>query len=106
MQGLAVSGDGSWIAASAHLEAEGRVHLFHRGADGIWTHHSILSAPPPVVSVHFGISIDISEDGTRLKVGAVMRGTIADPYGEIHFFERDGMSWHHSDTVPSLFADH
>jgi hypothetical protein len=84
----------------------GEFHLFHRSADGIGTHHSVLIAPPPVVSTQFGHSIDMSEDGTLLKVAAIMRGTVADPDSELHFFERDGMSWRHSETVPPLFAEY
>jgi hypothetical protein len=108
---VAVSGDGAWIAASGSRETvngmfwAGRVYLFHRGADGSWTLHSVLTRPEARERLVFGISLDMSEDGTLLKVaGSVVP---VDEYSandsEIHFFEREGTSWRHTAMLPTFF---
>jgi hypothetical protein len=110
MKGLAVSGDGSWVAASGYLETvdgvalAGRVYLFHRDANGTWTQHSVLTAPEPRSQHQFGYSVDMSEDGTLLKVAAALPPANEEENAdsEIHFFERDGMTWQHSEVLPSF----
>lgn len=112
MKALAISGDGTWLAVGARLEtvngqgAAGRVYLFHRDASGTWTVHSVLAAPAPAASNFFGDSLNMSEDGTLLKVSVLLPSNgIAQTTSEIHFFERSGMTWTHADTLPTLFAD-
>jgi trimeric autotransporter adhesin len=108
---LAISGDGSWIAASGANETvdgaprAGRVYLFHRGTDGTWTLQSILTRPQVQANRNFGVSLDMSEDGTLLKVGGAVSplDEFTPPESELHFFERDGTSWQHSETMPTFF---
>jgi hypothetical protein len=108
---VAISGDGSWIAASGSRETvdgmawAGRVYLFHRGTDGTWTRQSILTRPQVRQNHGFGVTLDISEDGTLLKVGGAVSpmDEFEAPDSEIHFFEREGTSWRHSETMPAFF---
>jgi len=113
---LAISGDGTWLAVGAHGETvngvavAGRVYLFLRDASGTWTVHSVLTAPVLAGRSFFGSSLNMSEDGTLLKVSVLLPSVIlpGDEMGlqttsEIHFFERDGMTWTHAGMLPTLF---
>ena len=110
---LAISGDGKWLAVAAQretvngLEFAGRVYLFHRDASGTWTVHSVLTAPAPAAQNWFGYSLNMSEDGTLLKVSVLLPGNGMElqTTSEIHFFERSGMTWTHASMLPTLFAD-
>jgi trimeric autotransporter adhesin len=110
-EAVAISGDGSWIAASGNNETvngmfwAGRVYLFHRGTDGTWTLHSVLTRPQVQANRNFGVSLDLSEDGTLLKVGGAVSplDEFTPPESELHFFERDGTSWQHSESMPTFF---
>lgn len=111
MRTLAISGDGAWLAAGAQSEtvnglaSAGRVYLFHRDVIGTWTVHSVLSAPAPAAGNMFGFSLNMSEDGTLLKVSVLLpgNGMEVQTTSEIHFFERDGMAWSHAGVLPTLF---
>lgn len=112
MRALAISGDGSWLAASSQVEtvngeaAAGRVYLFHRNASGAWTVNSVHAAPEPAYGTFFGNSLNMSEDGTLLKVSVVLPSNgFEETTGEIHFFERSGMTWTHTEKMPTLFPN-
>jgi hypothetical protein len=110
---LAISGDGTWLAVGAQgesvngLQGAGRVYMFHRDASGTWTVHSVLTAPEPAATNYFGNSVNMSEDGTLLKVSVHLPGNGFElqPTSEIHFFERSGLTWTHADMLPTLFAE-
>jgi hypothetical protein len=111
MRALAISGDGSWLAVGAQVEtvngqmAAGRVYLFHRDPSGTWTMNSVHAAPVPAYGNFFGNTLNMSEDGTLLKVSVYLpRTDTEDSTSEIHFFERDGMTWTHTEMLPTLFA--
>lgn len=110
MKALAISGDGTWLAVGAEretvngLDYAGRVYLFHRDVSGTWTVHSVLAAPAPAEQNWFGFSLNMSEDGTLLKVSNYLPwNEVDETMSEIHFFERDGMAWTHAGMLPSLF---
>jgi len=110
MRALAISGDGTWLAVGSQretvngLEFAGRVYLFHRDASGTWTVHSVLTAPEPAAQNWFGFSLNMSEDGTLLKVSNYLPWNEVDQTeSEIHFFERNGMTWAHAGMLPTLF---
>jgi hypothetical protein len=110
MRGLAISGDGSWLAVTAQfetvngIEGAGRVYLFHRDASGSWTVNSMLAAPTPTQYHWFGLSLHMSEDGTYLKVSALLPWSMdGQTTSEIYFFERNGMTWSPAGMLPSLF---
>ena len=108
---LALSGDGTWLAVGAEVETvngqvgAGRVYLFHRDASRTWTVHSVLAAPVPAYGNYFGLSLNMSEDGTLLQVSVFLPGNGFEVQhtSEIHFFERNGMTWTHAGTLPTLF---
>jgi hypothetical protein len=110
---LAISGDGTWLAVGAQAEtvngvaAAGRVYLFFRDASGTWTVHSVLTAPALAGRIFFGSSLNMSEDGTLLKVSVLIPGNgfEVQTTSEIHFFERSGMTWTLVDTLPTLFPE-
>jgi hypothetical protein len=68
----------------------------------------VLTAPELRSQHQFGYSIDMSEDGTLLKVAAALPPANEEdhPDSEIHFFERDGMTWQHSEVLPSFVEDY
>src|SRR5690349_10187409 len=109
MKALAISGDGSWLAAGARAETvngqtlAGRVYMFYRDPSGTWTVQGVLTAPAPGPTNFFGDSLNMSEDGTLLKVNVFLYGNGIDSQttGEIHFFERSGMTWTHTDMLPA-----
>jgi hypothetical protein len=112
MRALAISGDGTWLAVGAHVEtvdgqtAAGRVYLFHRDTSGTWTMQGVLTAPVPATSNVFGDSLNMSEDGTLLKVNVLLPGNFGvETTGEIHFFERSGTTWTHTDMLPTLYSN-
>ncbi len=110
---LAISGDGTWLAVGAQGETvnevvvAGRVYLFFRDASGTWTVHSVHNAPALEGRIFFGGSLDMSEDGTLLKVSVLIPGvgTGGQLTSEIHFFERSGMTWTLVDSLPTLFPE-
>ena len=59
----------------------------------------------PCGRIFFGFSLDMSEDGTLLKVSVLLPGNgfEVQTTSEIHFFERNGMTWTHADMLPTLF---
>ena len=110
-KGIAISGDGSWLAASSYLEPvngirnAGKVYLFHRSENGEWTLHGSLTAPVLREGHLFGYSVDISEDGRLLKVSASLGfDEFENGLSEVHFFERDDMSWNHAGSWTSPYA--
>jgi hypothetical protein len=113
MRGLAISGDGSWLAAGGQFETvggveqAGRVYLFHRDTSGSWSLHTVLTAPQPGQYQLFGYSLNMSENGALLKVSVNLPATETEARSsEIHFFERDGMTWQHAGMLPTFFDDY
>jgi hypothetical protein len=108
-RGVTISGDGSWLAASATetvdgLYHAGKVYLFHRAADGTWSLHGALTAPVPRAYHYFGYSVDLSEDGRLLKVSAALGfDEFENGLSEIHFFERGDTTWSHAGSWTSPY---
>jgi trimeric autotransporter adhesin len=67
---LALSADGSLLAAGSFFEDAGAVYVFHRGAGGGWSQEARLTPPLPNPSDGFGTGLDLSGDGLILAVGS------------------------------------
>ena len=84
---VAVSADGSTLAVAAYLEsggataingdqsdnsksASGAVYVFARQEDGSWKQEAYIKASNSDVGDQFGLSLDLSDDGSVLAVGA------------------------------------
>ncbi|MEZ8827012.1 hypothetical protein AB6E04_21920, partial [Vibrio amylolyticus] len=90
---LALSGDGRVLAVGVQNEDSGEVttpeddEMTDSGAvyiyrdlenNGRWTQTGYLKATTPVVNAYFGRSVSISQDGSRLAVGADNSATVLD----------------------------
>jgi hypothetical protein len=79
---VALSGDGSLVGVGSPEEAtQGVVHLHARQSDLTWSEVAVLTAPMPsaeagAASLHFGSSVAMTPDGSRLAVGAPGAGTV------------------------------
>jgi hypothetical protein len=71
---ISVSANGTVVAVGAPGEniagvtAAGAAYLFARAADGSWSQTQKFQAPVPLAIDTFGMSVDLNDDGTLLKV--------------------------------------
>jgi hypothetical protein len=71
---ISVSANGSVVAVGAPGEsiggvaAAGAVYLFARATDGSWSQTQKFHLPVPLAVDGFGMSVDLNDDGTLLKV--------------------------------------
>jgi hypothetical protein len=104
---VACSSDGAAVAVGAPLEdsasaanqadnsadAAGAVYVFDEPANTLdWGQTGYLKAPNPATLDHFGVSVSVAADGTRLVSGAPGRAG----GGVAYMFERElppGMTW-------------
>jgi cysteine-rich repeat protein len=109
---VALSGDGSILAAGAHQEDgannavtdAGAVYVFARGGTG-WSEQAYLQASVPGMTDQLGRSLTLSADGSTLAVGAQQEDSAAigvggDPAdgsatdaGAVYVFRRSGATW-------------
>jgi hypothetical protein len=107
---LAISGDGSLLAVGApghngSFVREGVVYLYSRGADGAWTLSSTLRAPVPRANDHFGLSVDMAQDGRTLKVNTLLPAAGAGvPQTRAHIYVRPAETWQHSVTLAPYYS--
>ena len=67
--GAAISANGDTAVVGASQASPGAVHVFQRGADGLWTLQQTIS-PGGTDGYFFGSHVALSEDGTTLLVTA------------------------------------
>lgn len=94
---VALSADGRYavVGASEEVDADttdggteaGRAYVFERTAAG-WTERQQLSASDPDSLSNFGRAIAISDDGTRIFVGAPYSG-----FGAVYVFAQGDSGW-------------
>lgn len=94
---VALSADGRYavVGASEEVDADttdggmeaGGAYVFERTVDG-WTERQRLSASDPDSLSNFGRSVAISDDGSRIFVGAPYNGL-----GAAYVFVREGAAW-------------
>lgn len=98
---LAISGDGTRIAAGATLADiggnvdQGAVYVFTRGEDGAWSQEAKLTGAATLFT-QFGFSVALSDAGERLVVGARYDdlGTEDTNEGRAYVFDRsDDGTW-------------
>jgi hypothetical protein len=108
---VALSRDGNTLAVGADLKAAGQpaagapaagaVYVYTRTAQG-WREQARLRATVPVTGSGFGHSLSLSDDGSRLAVGAPFEslntaGTDAGAEGDqgaVYVFGRGDSGWH------------
>jgi len=95
---VALSGNGNTLAVGAHnedsiaqgvngpddndgLEDSGAVYVLARSDAGQWSHAAYVKASNPGVDDAFGWSVDLSEDGSTLAVGAHLEDSSATGIG-------------------------
>ncbi len=106
---VAVSADGSTLAVGAYLEdssadgingnesdnnmsATGAVYLYYWNGED-WIQQAYLKASNPNTGDNFGYSLDLSDNGNTLAVGAIYEDSTADNSGAVYLFVRNGSTW-------------
>lgn len=84
---------GSYTADPAGISDAGKAYIFSRSG-ATWTQEAILSASNKTTNSMFGCSVDISDDGDVVVVGAFAAdpGGITDA-GSAYVFSRIGTTW-------------
>jgi hypothetical protein len=73
---ISVSSNGSVVAVGApgeqfgSVQGAGAVYLFARAPDGTWSQTHKIRLPVPLQNDTFGMSVDLNDDGTLLKVAS------------------------------------
>ena len=107
---VALSSDGSIAAIAAsgqivgNVDLAGEVYVFRRGSNGSWSLTGTLRAPEPRFADFFGFSIDMSLDGSTIKVSALHQGSEVNLEGRTHIFDRSGSTWVHKATLVPFYA--
>lgn len=107
---VAISRDGNTLAVGADLKtatraadavpAAGAVYVYTRTPQG-WREQARLLAPSPLSGSGFGHSLTLSDDGSRLAVGAPFEShtavsgseTLSGDQGVVYVFERNASGW-------------
>ena len=106
---LAISADGSLLAVGAPAQGgtftrQGVVYLYTR-TNNAWALSSTLRAPVPRANDHFGISVDMGQDGRTLKVNTLLPAAgSGNPQTRTHIYVRPGTTWQHSVTLAPYYA--
>lgn len=84
---------GSYIADPSNVSNAGKAYVFSRSGT-TWTQEAILSASNKTTNSYFGYSVDISDNGDVVVVGAYAAdpGGITDA-GSAYVFSRIGTTW-------------
>jgi hypothetical protein len=102
----ALNRSGSLLAVGAPGEnvdgvaSAGRVYIFWRSSSGTWSRVATLRAPTLQASDYFGMSVDMSTDGSTIKVNSLQpQDGEGNPEMRTHIFVRSGSTWAHSTTI-------
>lgn len=92
-----LNSDGTRMVVGAYLDTRsstevGRAYVFVRNG-AVWTQEAALAASDPVQSARFGYSVSITEDGTRVAIGAYSFTGTAQFQGKVYIFLRTNTSW-------------
>ncbi|MCC6934557.1 MAG: FG-GAP repeat protein, partial [Candidatus Yanofskybacteria bacterium] len=93
---VAITSDGSRIVVGAQKQGAtdtGAAYVFSRSGS-TWTEEQKLTASDAAANSYFGYSVGITDDGSRLVVGAKggRNGALA-PAGSAYVFSRSGVTW-------------
>jgi hypothetical protein len=107
---VAISGDGSyaligapkWDGPDNTIFEEGAAYVFSYNGSS-WVENTILEPSTPLLLTNqFGTSVDISDNGSYIAVGAPGQDTTPDSgenHGAVYVFSASGSSWTHSQTL-------
>lgn len=92
----AVSDDGSTVLVGAHGSSDktssGVAFVFAKSGV-IWARQAKLVARNPIAEDGFGISVALSDNGSKAIIGAWGNDEHGEASGSAHLFERQGSSW-------------
>jgi len=101
-RGVSISGDGNTVVVSAHLEDPigtsvanqdaGSAYIFTRSGTS-WSQQAKIQASDAQGSDNFGQSVDISNDGDTVIVGAYNEDTGGTNAGAAYIYTRSGSTW-------------
>jgi hypothetical protein len=108
---VALSGDGSILAAAAPYEkvggaVTGTVYIYRRFRN-TWTMVQKLSPPAPKDNSFFGFSIDMSRDARTIKVSSIDYSRTQDlnyPYVYTHIYVKGETRWERATTLEPFYA--
>lgn len=88
---VAISNNGQYVAISAyfHNSGQGEVEIYEKQGDGSWSLYQNLK-PTLLTKIYFGWSMSLSNDGTRLLVGAYGESTVLNASGVAYMYAIDG----------------
>ena len=89
--GKAVALDGDTLVVSARATLIGRVYVFRRDENGVWTEQATITPSDSATDDGFGNSLAL--EGDTLVVGSPFHGGVPRQQGAIYVFERSGNSW-------------
>lgn len=90
---VAMSSDGTYAVVGARYQnTNGAAYVFTRSGT-TWTQQAKLTASDAAADDNFGYSVDISNDGTYIIVGAKDEDGAAGNTGSAYVFTRSGTSW-------------
>lgn len=93
---VVMSADGTVVACGSYMtNSIGRVYTYHYNGS-TWIENKIIYTPAGgEVSVNFGYSIDLSDDGNTLAIGKNIQGTT----NAVYIYKWNGTSWQSSGTL-------
>ncbi len=108
---MGLSANGSTLAVGAptreragHANA-GVVFLFQRAADNSWSEVTQFTTSPVTTNDYFGYSVDVSSDGTVIKVNSMYpQGGSGTPEGRTHIWNWNGSAWAYSGAIAPFYA--
>jgi hypothetical protein len=99
---VSISGDGNTVVVGAHLEDPigssfanqdaGSAYIFTRSGTS-WSQQAKITASDAQGSDNFGQSVDISNDGDTVIVGAFNEDTGSNDAGSAYIYTRSGSTW-------------
>ncbi len=108
---MGLSANGSLLVVGAPtrtmsgLANAGVALVFQRAADNSWSEQTQLTSSPMAANDQFGYSVDVSSDGTYIKVSSLYpQGGGGTPAGRTHIWHWTGSAWSYSGAIAPHYA--
>lgn len=97
---VAISNNGEYVAVSAyfHNSGQGEVEIYQKQANGSWILYQNVK-PEIITKIYFGWSMSLSNNGTRLLVGAYGESTVFNASGAAYMYAIDNDAYRLMQTL-------
>ena len=85
---VGLAGDYAFVTAAGKNEDAGAAYVFHRGADGTWAEHGMLTASDAAPETFYGLAL--AADGDYVFVGTPNADSTN---GVVYVYQRQGDQW-------------